>query len=257
MMLTASPLAALDGVRHGFFTREGGVSKGLYGSLNCGMGSCDELALVLENRRRAAAHLGWTGENLVTLYQVHSARAVRVSGIPASPDAVPKADGMVTDRPGIVLGILTADCVPVLLADAENGIVGASHAGWKGALAGIVENTVEAMVSAGARRENVVAATGPCIARESYQVGPELHERFVSVDAGSARHFRPDRDPERYLFDLRAYVRSRLERAGIGEVAVLPHDTYADRALFFSYRRACHRGERDYGRGLSAIVLSR
>ena len=256
MMLTAPPLAVLDGVRHGFFTRENGVSQGVYASLNCGTGSCDEPARVLENRRRAAACLGRTGDKLVTLYQVHSARAVRISAIPASPNAVSKADGMVTDRPGIILGILTADCVPILLADAGNGIIGASHAGWKGALAGIVENTVAAMVSAGARRESVVAATGPCIGRESYQVGPELRERFVGVDADSARHFRPDSDPERYLFDLRAYVRSRLERAGIGEIAALPHDTYADRA-FFSYRRACHRGERDYGRSLSAIVLSR
>lgn len=255
-MLTAAPLAALDGVRHGFFTREDGVSEGVYASLNCGTGSGDRPAPVRENRRRAAERLGRPAESLVTLHQVHSARAVRVSAAPASREAAPKADGMVTDRPGIVLGILTADCVPVLLADAGNGIVGAAHAGWKGALAGVVENTVAAMVSAGARRESVVAATGPCIGPDSYQVGPELRERFVGADAGSARHFRPDREPGRYLFDLRAYVRGRLERAGIGEIAALAHDTCADEARFFSYRRACHRGESDYGRGLSAIVLS-
>ncbi len=252
-MLTAPALGSLDGVRHGFFTREGGVSRGVYESLNCGLGSRDDRALVLENRRRAAERLGCPPGRLATLHQVHGARAVRLAG-PGGPEAAPvRADGMVSDRPGVVLGVLTADCVPVLLADPRNGVVGAAHAGWKGALGGIVESTVAAMVSLGARAGSVVAAVGPCIGRGSYRVGPEFRERFVAADAADARHFRVAGD--RHLFDLPGYVLGRLERAGVGGISALGRDTYAEETLFFSYRRACHRGEDDYGRCLSAIVL--
>lgn len=249
-MLTAP---ALSGVRHGFFTREGGASGGLYASLNCGAGSGDDPAAVRENRRRAAARLGCPAEGLVTLHQVHGSTVVRIDAPPAPESARPRADGMVTTRPGVMLGVLTADCAPVLLADLRRGVVGAAHSGWRGALGGVIEGTVDAMVSAGARRASIVAATGPCIGGASYQVGADLRERFVAADRGSARHFSPDGG--RFRFDLGGYVQGRLERAGVAEAELLGHDTCSDEARFFSYRRACHRGEGDYGRNLSAIVL--
>lgn len=255
-MLASPVLDRLDGVRHAFFTRRGGVSTGVHASLNCGLGSSDERANVVENRRRAAERLGIGASALVTLRQVHGVRVVRVAE-PLPAEAVrPRADAMVTDRPGVLLGILAADCAPVLLADAEGGVAGAAHAGWRGALAGVAARTVQAMAALGARPEAISAAVGPCIGRDSYQVGDELRERFVAADAGAAAFFRPDGAAGKHLFDLRGLVAAQLEEAGVGAVDALPRDTYAEDGLFFSYRRACRLGEGDCGRGLSAIALS-
>ncbi len=249
-----APELRLPGIRHGFFTRAGGVSEGLYASLNCGLGSGDRPEAVAENRTRALARLGLGGDALVTLHQVHSAEAVLVE-LPFAADRRPEADGMATTRRGLALGALAADCAPILLADAEAGIVGAAHAGWRGALAGIAEATVAAMERLGARRAAVVAAIGPCIRQRSYQVGPEFRAEFVAADAGNDRWFAPSREPGRWQFDLAGYIAARLERLGLGVVAVLPLDTCADETRFFSYRRACRKGEGDYGRLLSAIAL--
>jgi len=245
-------LARLPGVAHAFFTREGGVSDGLYRGLNTGLGSRDERTRVLENRRRAAAHLGVAPDRLATPYQVHSADAVVVRD-PWGPGLGPKADAVVTDRPGIAVGVGTADCGPILFADAEARVVGAAHAGWKGAFTGVVEATVEAMESLGARRGRIVAALGPTIAQAAYEVGPEFVERFG--DAG-ARFFSPSTREGHAMFDLPAYILARLETAGVARAEWVGACTYADEARFFSYRRTTHRAEPDYGRLLSAIALS-
>jgi len=252
-MLTIGPLNALPGLRHGFFTREGGVSEGLYASLNCGLGSGDDPGHVAENRRRAAAALELEAERLLTCYQVHSPDVVTVER-PWAPDERPRADALVTRTPGIALGILTADCAPVLLADAEAGVIGAAHAGWKGALDGVLEATVAAMVALGAEAGRIVAGIGPCIAQRSYEVGPEFPAAFVARAVENADFFRPGQG-DRLLFDLKGYAARRLVAAGVGTVLPLPCDTCAEEARFFSYRRACRRGEGDYGRGLSAIAL--
>lgn len=254
-MLTSSALPATRRIRHGFFTREGGVSEGIYASLNCGAGSDDAPDRVAENKRRAAAKLGLGGNALVTLYQVHSAETVVVD--PAKLSATrPEADGMATDRPGVMLGILTADCAPVLLADAAAGVIGAAHAGWRGAVSGVLEQTVRAMETLGAARGRIAAAVGPCIAQESYQVGGEFPAPFLAEDPANGRFFAPDAEDGKYRFDLREYVVARLRHTGLGTVDAIAMDTYAEDALFFSYRRTCHRGENDYGRGLSAIALT-
>ncbi len=256
-MLKARTLDDHRGIAHAFFTREGGVSGGIYASLNCGAGSDDRPENVLENKRRAAAALGFGEDALTTLYQVHSAEVVTV-GDPADVRANrPKADGMVTDRTGIVLGILTADCAPVLFADPANRVIGAAHAGWRGALSGVVETTVRAMESLGAQRTSIAAAVGPCIAQDSYQVGPDFPDAFLADDAANAAFFAPDAEEDgRHRFDLRGYVLSRLRTAGIAAAEALDVDTYTEDGHFFSYRRTCHRGEPDYGRGLSAIALA-
>jgi len=252
--LTAAALDGVPGLAHGFFTRAGGVSDGLYASLNCGFGSGDAGADVAENRRRATAALDAAPDRLVTAYQVHGTNVVTVDA-PWVPGDSPRADGMVTRAPGVVLGILTADCAPVLLADAEAGVAGACHAGWRGALDGIVEATVVAMVALGAARARIRAAIGPCIAQRSYQVGPEFRETFLAGDPGHDRFFAPDAG-DRSRFDLAGFVRARLDAAGVAEAEALELDTCADGERLFSYRRATLAGESDYGRLLSAVTLT-
>lgn len=244
-----SKLLDLPGVRHAFFTRQGGASEGMYESLNVGAGSNDDPIHVAENRRRAAAHLGGT---LVTAYQVHSATAFGVEG--AWPGGPPEGDAVVTRTAGVICGALAADCAPVLLADAEARVVGAAHAGWKGALTGVTDAAIERMEALGARRERIVAAIGPCIGPGSYEVGPEFQDRFVAADVANGRFFQPG-DGDRRMFDLPAYVLDRLHKAGVDAAEWIGHDTCADADLFFSNRRAFHRGDADYGRLLSGIML--
>jgi YfiH family protein len=245
--------AALDGVPHGFLGRRGGVSTGVVAGLNVGLGSQDDRAAIAENRRRAVAAV-LPGAALVTLHQVHSAEAVAVAA--PFPDAGrPHADALVTDRPGLALGILTADCAPVLLADRLAGVVGAAHAGWKGALGGICANVVAAMEALGARRERIAAAVGPCIARPSYEVDTAFLARFEAADPANERFFRPGR-PGHHQFDLEAYVGARLAAAGLGRVELMGIDTYANAGDYFSFRRATHCGEPDYGRQMSLIGIA-
>lgn len=252
--ITADCLAEIGTIGHGFFTREGGVSGGIYGSLNCGAGSADERSAVLENRARVAERLGTTGDRLVTCHQVHSADAVVVE-TPWPMGQNPKADALVTNRKGIALGALAADCAPVLFADPEAGVIGAAHAGWKGALGGVLEATLEAMVRLGARRGRVRAALGPCIGPEAYEVGPEFEARFLAADPGNAVYFRRSSADSRPRFDLPGYVLARLARSGLDTVENCTLCTYLAEDRLYSYRRATHRGEPDYGRQVSAIVL--
>jgi len=252
-MITAKILNRSERVRHVFFTREGGVSQGLYGSLNCGYGSGDNPDHVTANRSRALSRLASDSE-LVTLYQVHSPDVVIVEN-PWSPGDAPTADGQVTSRPGVALGVLTADCAPVLFADGDAGVIGAAHAGWKGALAGIIESTVEAMTGLGAEASNISAAIGPCIQQESYEVGPEFHDRFLDVTPAYRDFFVPSSRDGHFLFDLPGFVGRKLYALGL-RFDIISEDTCANDTHFYSYRRATHRGEEDYGRGLSAIVLA-
>lgn len=249
--LRAANLTGLEGVAHGFFTREGGQSAGIYASLNCGPGSADRPAAIVENRAHAMASLGLDASALVTAFQVHGCD---VTTITHPTDIPPKVDGMVTRVPEIALGILTADCAPVLFADAEAGIIGAAHAGWKGALAGILDQTVAAMVALGARRANIAAAVGPCIGRKSYEVGPEFRDLFLDAEPASAAFFIENESGGRPRFDLGGYAENRLRGLGIGTLSGLGLDTCED-GRFFSYRRSVHRREPDYGRQLSAICL--
>jgi polyphenol oxidase len=252
--ILASPLLAeLPGVRHAFFTRRGGVSEGLYDSLNVGFGSGDDPLRVAENRDRAGRALGQDGAALLTCYQIHSAMAVTIDA--PFDDERPRADAIVTGTPGLVCGALAADCAPVLIADPEARIVAAVHAGWRGALAGVVGSAIDAMVWLGADPGRMSAAIGPCIGPASYEVGLEFLGAFVEADAANARFFAPGARPEKRLFDLPAYVLSRLAAAGIGRADWIGRDTLAEEAWFFSNRRAVHRGEGDYGRLLSAISL--
>jgi len=247
-----SPLLDLPGVRHGFFTRRGGVSTGIYAGLNVGLGSGDDPEAVRENRRLAAASLG--GGSLVTAYQLHSPQVVTAEGPwPADP---PQADGVVSDRPGVICGALAADCAPILLADPEARVVGALHAGWKGALDGVIEAGVARMEALGAVRGRLVAAIGPCIAQASYEVGPEFLERFVRADPAHEAFFAPGAAAGKRQFDLPGFVLSRLRAAGVGACESLGRDTCAEPDAFYSNRRAFKAGEPDYGRLLSAIVLS-
>lgn len=240
------------GIRHGFFTRQGGVSEGIYASLNVGLGSNDDQEKVLENRRRVAAWFGQSLERLATVHQIHSTDVIvmddRFNG------HRPQADAMVTNAPGLVLGVLAADCGPILFADAQAGVIGAAHAGWKGALGGIAENVIGAMISLGASIENITAALGPSIGPQSYEVGPEFVERFVTQDAGFARYFTPSAKAGHSMFDLPALTTRRLLDAGI-RAENLGVDTYPDKERFFSYRRTTHAGEPDYGRQISAIAI--
>jgi len=243
---------SLGACPHGFFGRRGGVSTGELQGLNVGFGSHDDRTAIDENRRRAVAAVLADAE-LATVHQVHSADAFYVDR--AWPQSErPHGDAMVTDRPGLLLGILTADCAPVLFADLDAGVVGAAHAGWRGALAGVADSTIAAMEKLGARREDIHAAVGPCIGRPSYEVDEAFRERFVGDDPGNDRFFTSG-PADKPHFDLEAYVVHRLLAAGIGEVEALHLDTYADADRFYSYRRATHRGEADYGRQLSAIAL--
>lgn len=243
---------ALDGVAHGFLGRRGGVSESVCAGLNVGLGSGDDRDAIAENRRRAVAAVA-PGAKLVTLHQVHSAEATYVTA-PYPDDARPKADAMVADRPGLVLGILTADCAPVLLADREAGVVAAAHAGWKGALGGVVEATVAEMERRGAMRGRIAAAVGPCIARKSYEVDEDFLRRFVEADPENERFFALGREGH-HQFDLEGFVLARLAASGLTRIEALGEDTYSQPDLFFSYRRATHRGEADYGRQISLIAL--
>ncbi len=244
--------AALEGVPHGFLGRRGGVSTGLCAGLNVGLGSGDDRAAILENRRLAVAAVA-PGARLVTVHQVHSPAALYADA-PWPDDARPKADALVTDRPGLALGILTADCTPVLLADREAGVIGAAHAGWKGAFAGVIEATVAAMEARGARRARIAAAIGPVIARKSYEVDDAFYRRFLEAEPANDAYFSPGREGH-HQFDIEAYVLARLAAAGVTRAEALGLDTYADPDRFYSYRRATHRGEPDYGRQISLIAL--
>ena len=244
---------ALDGVAHGFLGRRGGVATGVVAGLNTGLGSGDDPAAIAENRARAVEAV-LPGAALCGLYQVHSASVVRV--LTAFPDGDrPQGDAMVTERPNILLGILTADCAPVLLADREAGVVGAAHAGWKGALAGVTDATIAQMEKLGARADRIAAAIGPCIARASYEVDMGFVERFCGTDPENERFFAENR-PGHARFDLEAYVVHRLAAAGVRRIEALGQDTYRQEDRFFSFRRATHRGEADYGRQLSVIGLA-
>jgi len=243
---------ALHDISHGFFTRHGGVSEGIYAGLNCGVGSADTAEAVAENRRRAAAHLGAGPEALISVHQVHSPVVALVTGDMGTQK--PKADAMVTDRPGMILGILTADCTPVLFADPAAGVIGAAHAGWKGALTGVLEATLDAMETLGAERANVRAAIGPVISQRAYEVGPEFMDRFLDEDPDNDRFFAAGAG-DRMQFDLPGFALSRLRAAGIGGAEWTGHCTFSDPARFYSYRRTTYAGEADYGRLLSAIRL--
>ena len=246
---TCPGLARLQGITHGFFGRQGGVSTGLYDSLNVGEGSGDKPDAISRNRALVGATLG--ARHLLSCYQVHSASVVPVD---APWTDRPQADAMVTNRPGIGLCILTADCTPVLFADAEAGVIGAAHAGWKGALGGVLEATVTAMTRMGAERARIHAAIGPTIGQASYEVGPEFRDTFMTSQPGSEMLFRPGKD-DRFQFDLPGFARQRLDAIGIGAVTDVGHDTCAMEAEYFSNRRRNHRGEADYGRNGSVILL--
>ena len=253
-MITSEVLGGDGGTRHAFFTREGGVSEGLFGSLNCGFGSGDESQRVAANREIAMAQLGLPADQLVTVRQTHSAEVVIVER-PWCRQKAPTADGLVTSVPSIALGVLAADCAPILLHDPVARVIGAAHGGWRGALGGIVDATIARMAELGASHSRIRAAVGPCIGRGSYEVGPEFPHPFVADDPGNICFFAPVLRSGRLLFDLAGYIAHRLRCAGIATVEVIPHDTVEEEERFFSYRRACLRGERAYGRGLSAIAL--
>jgi polyphenol oxidase len=252
--VTTGLLNGRDGVRHAFFTRAGGVSGSIYASNNCGFGSRDDPAAVAENRARCARKLEVDADHLLTLAQVHSTEVVTVER-PWANGAAPQADAMVSRSSGLALGILTADCAPVLLADTTARVIGAAHAGWRGALGGIIAATVAAMCELGAEPGRIAAAIGPAIGRQSYEVGAEFPRPFLAQDAVNAEFFFPAAAPDKQLFDLKGYVAAQLMAAGVHDLVVMPNDTCADSLRFFSYRRACQRGEDDYGRLLSAITL--
>jgi len=245
----------LTGIRHGFFTRDGGVSEGLYASLNGGTGSRDAPDKVTENRARMAATLGVAPARFLTCYQVHSPTVVVAQG-PWAGEARPKADAIVTRMRALAIGVTTADCGPVLLADPQAGVIGAAHAGWRGALTGVIEATVAAMESLGAAKSRIRAAIGPMIRQDNYEVGPDLIARFAAEDAASRRFFGPTARDGHAQFDLAGYVGARLARAGVADIEDVRLCTYAEEARFFSYRRSSHRGEADYGRHVNAIALA-
>lgn len=242
-------------IRHGFFTREGGISDGIFASLNCSLASGDDVTKVAENRRRALAELGLGPDRLVTCHQVHGNDVVMVDQ-PWKHEDRPRADAMVTRRRGTALGILTADCAPVLFADEGAGIVAAAHAGWRGALTGVVEATIAAMLREGASLGRIKAAIGPCIGFSSYEVGPDFPAPFLAQSADNAKFFRDAPRERHFLFDLGSYVRSRLSATGLSQIDATGGDTAAEATKFFSYRRTCLQGERKFGHELSAICLA-
>lgn len=247
-ILTSDSLAP---IRHGFFTRRGGASSGIFSGLNCGAGSTDQREIVAINRARVAEAMGVAPGHLVGVHQFHSTDVVTVTS--PLPDK-PKADAMVTATPGIALSVLSADCQPVLFADKSAGVIGAAHAGWRGALDGVLRATVDAMVTLGAARENIHAVIGPCISQRAYEVGPEFFEDFLAEDPENARYFAQGVD-DRMLFDLPAFGLAHLRAAGVGHADWTRHCTYSDAARFYSYRRATHAKEADYGRLIAAIAL--
>jgi YfiH family protein len=253
-MIEAAGLGRIAGVRHGFFTREGGHSQGLYASLNCGLGSGDDLAAVRRNRRSVAAALGAEPGKLLSVFQFHSHTVIQATE-PWAEDARPRGDAIVTRHPGIAVAILTADCAPVLMADTTVGIVAAAHAGWKGALARVLESTIDEMERLGGHRRHIVAAIGPSIGQAAYEVGQEFYDRFLTSEPGNARFFVDSDRPLHYRFDLPAYAAFRLEALGLQQVEVIEACTYTEEQRFFSYRRATHRGETDYGRQISVVML--
>ena len=254
-MLQARSLTGLPGIRHAFFTRAGGVSDGIYESLNGGLGSDDAPAKVAENRARMAAAIGVTPENFLSVYQIHSPNVV-VADAPWPAAERPRADAIVTRTPGLGVGIGTADCGPVLFADAQARVVGAAHAGWRGALTGVLEATIHEMERLGARRERIAAAAGPMISQRNYEVGQDLIDRFLADDKANARHFAKGERAGHAMFDLPGYVVERLKRAGLTQIENLGLCTYGDPAQFYSYRRSTHRKEPDYGRHINAIAIS-
>ena len=253
-MIIAPSLAAAPTIRHAFFTRAGGVSQGIYESLNGGIGSNDAPENVRENRARMAAWVGVAPSRFVSCYQIHSPNVI-VAEEPWTRENAPRADALVTRVAGLAIGVSTADCGPVLFADGDAGIIGAAHAGWKGALTGVLEATIAAMEKLGATRARIKAAIGPLIRQENYEVGPEFVDRFTAAEGANEKFFAPAARAEHALFDLPGYIKSRLERAEIAGVEDLGLCTYADPARFFSYRRTTHRGEPDYGRHVNAIAL--
>ena len=254
-VLQAPSLAPLSGVRHAFFTRQGGVSEGLYTSLNGGVGSKDEPDRVAENRVRMAAALGIAADRLITAYQVHSPVVVTVER-PWDPSERPKADAIVTKVAGLAVAVSTADCGPLLFADERAGVVAAAHAGWRGAVAGVAEATLDAMERCGADRARIVVALGPMIRQPNYEVGPEFVADFKAAAAVNERFFRPSGRAGHALFDLAGYIAMRLSTAGVTQIEDIGHCTYANPELFFSYRRSVHRAEADYGRHINAIAIS-
>lgn len=241
-------------MRHGFFSRKGGASSGIFEGLNCGAGSSDQADVVALNRTIVARAMNVEPDHLVSVHQTHSDVVATITGPVEDGAPRPKADAMVTDTPGIALGILTADCLPVLFSDPDAGVIGAAHSGWKGAIGGVLEATLDAMVDLGAKRDNIHAALGPCISAANYEVGPEFVETFTRQDPGYAMFFTPGTGDRSY-FDLPGFAAQRLAAAGAGRVESTGHCTYADPEMFFSYRRSVHRKEADYGRLISAIVL--
>ena len=253
MILASSLLSAIPGLRHAFFTREGGASRGIYESLNGGLGSNDEPATVAENRRRMAEQMGVAADRLINAHQIHSPDALVATGPwPAGPR--PKADALVTSTPNLAIAVSTADCGPILFVDPKARVTGAAHAGWKGALTGILESTIDAMEKLGANRNGIIAAIGPLIRQDSYEVGGEFVERFLDADADNAVYFIPSQREGHAMFDLAGYIRLRLENAGVLTIDDLGIDTYSDERCY-SYRSSVHRNEPDYGRHIHAIAL--
>ncbi len=254
-MLQSASLAALAGIRHGFFTRTGGVSQGVYASLNGGVGSNDNPEQVAENRARMAQALGVAPERFLTPYQIHSPDVVAADR-PWTADTRPRADAIVTREPGLAIGVSTADCGPLLFADAKARVIGAAHAGWRGALTGVIDGTVAAMEKLGAERANITVTLGPTIRQDNYEVGPEFVERFLAADAYNARFFSDAARAGHALFDLTGYIAARVQQAGIEKFEDIGLCTYADPARFYSFRRATHLSEPYYGRHINAIALT-
>lgn len=252
IFLQSDRLRDVEMISHGFFTKHGGVSTGFYASLNCGPGSKDDPAHVMENRKRAAEALGGRKENLCTLYQVHSPTCLVIEK--PFREKRPEADAMATKTPGIILGILTADCAPVLFCDPVAKVIGAAHAGWRGAFGGVVQNTVESMCELGARPERILAAIGPCAGWQSYEVDAAFRDNFLGRSPANEMFFK-DGLPGKHLFNLKGYVANQLAESGILTINILANDTIAEVEQFFSFRRTTHAKEPDYGRQLSAIMI--
>jgi YfiH family protein len=255
-MIEVPDLKSARSLRHGFFTRLGGHSSGRFASLNCGFGSGDDKPTVARNRAAVSERIGVSAGNLLTIWQCHSPDVI-VAEAPWDVLAPPRGDAIVTTKPGLAIGVLTADCAPILFADDEAGVIGAAHAGWKGALAGVSDATIAAMESKGARRDRITAIIGPTISQKAYEVGPDFAAQFLAEDADNADFFTPSARARHQMFDLPAYLERRMRRQGVGRVVDMGLCTYSDEDRFYSFRRATHRNEKDYGRQISAIVLSR